>query len=119
MFCNALYNITIPERVRVPLPKSRDNMVPCAPYVCVITEIFDHSSLAVEQESLKPKPWGSFTVSTQNSANVDADAIQSLAQSCKNDIQKNKQTEKKVNILYMYTEIVTLCINIYFTYKSA
>lgn len=38
------------EGVRVPLPKSRDNMVPRTPDVCVITEILDHSLLADVQD---------------------------------------------------------------------
>lgn len=36
----------IPVRIGVPLPKCRDNMVPCTPDVRVITKVLDHSSLA-------------------------------------------------------------------------
>lgn len=46
------------EWVWVPLPESRDNMVPCALDVCVTAEILDHSSLAVTQDGLNPEPRG-------------------------------------------------------------
>ena len=72
-------NITIPEWVWVPLPKSRDNMVPRTPDVCVITEILDHSSLTdVQDRTLR-----SLVAATQDNKNVGADSIQNLAQSCK------------------------------------
>lgn len=38
-------NSAIPEWVGIPLPESRDNVVPRAPDVCAIAEILDHSSL--------------------------------------------------------------------------
>lgn len=44
------------ERVRIPLPESRDNMVPHPPDVCVITEILDHSSFADVQNDVNPEP---------------------------------------------------------------
>lgn len=35
---------SLPVWIWIPLPESRDNMLPRAPDVNVITEIFDHSS---------------------------------------------------------------------------
>lgn len=49
-------NIMLPEWVRVPLPKSRDNMVPRTPDVCAVTEILDHSSLSDVQDCRNPEP---------------------------------------------------------------
>lgn len=35
---------SLPVWIWIPLPKSRDNMLPRTPDVNVITEVFDHSS---------------------------------------------------------------------------
>lgn len=51
-----LKTLTIPVRIGVPLPKSRDNMVPRTPDVCVITEILDHTALADARDVLNPEP---------------------------------------------------------------
>ena len=48
----------LPEWVRIPLPKSRDNVVPSTRDVDVITEILDHSSLADVQDGLNLEPRG-------------------------------------------------------------
>lgn len=44
------------EWVWVPLPESRDNMVPCTPDVGAATEILDHFSLDDVQDGVNPKP---------------------------------------------------------------
>lgn len=43
---------SLPVWIWIPLPESRDNMLPRAPDVNVITEIFDHSSLDDVQNDL-------------------------------------------------------------------
>lgn len=48
-------NLALPVGIGVPLPKSRDNMVPRTPDVCVITEILDHTALADAQDGLNPE----------------------------------------------------------------
>lgn len=47
--------VSLPERIRVSLPKGRDNMVPCALYVCGATKIFDHSSATLLHYDLNPE----------------------------------------------------------------
>lgn len=43
---------SLPVRIWIPLPKSRDNMLPRAPDVNVTTEILDHSPLDCLQNDL-------------------------------------------------------------------
>lgn len=51
---------SLPERIRVSLPKSRDNMVPGAFDVCGVTKIFDHISATSVKDDLNPDTWGPF-----------------------------------------------------------
>lgn len=57
---------SLPEWVGIPLPKSRDNVVPGAPDVYVITKILDHFSLfAQDVLDLEPRvPWINKTMKT-------------------------------------------------------